>query len=287
MSFHQEPAVYADLVSLNVKNLKNSIEFYTKVIGFKVVNETEQEANLSADGKTTILQLRKADHDRTNNRYTGLYHFALLLPSREDLALITMHLASNRVPLGSADHHVSEALYLEDIDGNGIEIYVDRDADKWIWNGSNVHMVTERLDAEDLLKDQPDPKDFTGLPADTIMGHVHLHVNNIEEAEKFYIDGLGFQVVSKFSDQALFMSTESYHHHVAANVWNGTSASSPKDGTVGLNYYRLVFPNKETLDQTVLRLNELSYETKDMGAYIGVIDPAGNHIHLVSQNAQN
>ena len=115
MSFHQEPAVYADLVSLNVKNLKNSIEFYTKVIGFKVVNETEQEANLSADGKTTILQLRKADHDRTNNRYTGLYHLALLLPSREDLALITMHLASNRVPLGSADHHVSEALYLEDI----------------------------------------------------------------------------------------------------------------------------------------------------------------------------
>src|SRR5699024_5859717 len=198
-----------------------------------------------------------------------------------------MYLASNPVPLGSADHHVSEALYLEDIDGNGIEIYVDRDADKWIWNGSNVHMVTERLDAEDLLKDQPDPKDFTGLPVDTIMGHVHLHVNNIEDAEKFYIAGLGLQVVSKFSGQALFMSTEGYHHHIAANVWNGTSASAPKDGTVGLNYYRLVFPNKETLDQTVLRLHELSFETKDMGAYIEVIDPAGNHIHLVSQNAQN
>src|SRR5699024_5420901 len=152
---------------------------------------------------------------------------------------------------------------------------------------SNVHMVTERLDAEDLLKDQPDPKDFTGLPADTIMGHVHLHVNNIEEAEKFYIDGLGFQVVIKFSGQALFMSTESYHHHVAANVWNGTSASSPKDDTVGLYYYRLVFSYKVTLDQTVLSLNELSFYIRDMCDYIVIIYPSCNHIHLVSQYVQN
>ncbi|QQD85140.1 VOC family protein [Jeotgalicoccus sp. ATCC 8456] len=287
MEFHKNNAIYTNTVSLNVKDLEKSTDFYTNIIGFKVLSKTETSVDFTVDGKHTLLRINLAESDRPNHRTSGLYHFALLLPKREDLALITMHLASKRVPLGSADHHVSEALYLEDIDGNGIEIYIDRDPDQWIWNDGQVHMVTERLNAEDLLKNQPNPNDFKGLPEGTIMGHVHFHVGNLVKGEEFYTEGLGLNVALRFGGQALFMSSENYHHHIAINVWNGVGAPASEKGTVGLDYFDLIYPSQDVLDSAVSRLTELGYQVEVNDSFVDAVDPSGTHVHLVTQNSHS
>lgn len=287
MPFHSKNATYVETVSLNIKDLNRSIDFYTKMIGLTVKSQDDNRAELTADGENVLVILNQVDKERTHRRASGLYHFALLLPSRDDLALVTMHLAANRVPLGSADHHVSEALYLNDPDDNGIEIYVDRDPEQWIWNDGEVHMVTEALNAEDLLKDRPDPSDFKGLPKDTIMGHIHLHVNDLQKNGEFYTEGLGMEIILNFGGQALFMATEKYHHHIAANVWNGLGAPTPEKGSVGLDYYTLIYPSDDALNEAVSRLTALGYTVEKHAGYVLTKDPSGSHIRMQTQNIHN
>lgn len=287
MTFHSGKATYVETVSLNIKDLNRSLEFYTKTIGFSVLKQDETYAELTADGDNVLLILNQVDKERTHPRSAGLYHFALLLPERADLALMTMHLASKRIPLGSADHHVSEALYLDDPDGNGIEIYIDRAPEHWIWNNGQVHMVTEQLNAEDLLKDRPDPADFKGLPKDTVMGHVHLHVSELQKTDEFYTEGLGFEVILNFGGQALFMATEKYHHHIAANVWNGLGAPAPEKGSIGLDYYTVIYPSQEALNEAVSRLTALGFTTEKEDGYTLTLDPSGNHIRMQTHKSHN
>lgn len=287
MTFHNKNATYVETVSLNIKDLNRSLDFYTNTIGFTIKEQDGTRAELTADGENVLLILNQVDKERTHPRAAGLYHFALLLPTREDLALITMHLAAKRIPLGSADHHVSEALYLDDPDGNGIEIYIDREPEQWIWNDGQVHMVTDPLNAEDLLKNRPDPADFKGLPKDTIMGHVHLHVSELQKTDEFYTEGLGFEVILNFGGQALFMATEKYHHHIAANVWNGLGAPTPEKGSIGLDYYTVIYPSDKALNEAVSRLTALGFHTEKEGNYIQTLDPSGNHIRLQTHNSHN
>lgn len=285
MTFHSGNATFVETVSLNIKDLHQSIEYYTDIIGFKVLKQEDKYAELTADGTTPLLILNEVEKDRTHARAAGLYHFALLLPTREDLALITTHLASKRVPLGSADHHVSEALYLEDPDGNGIEIYRDRAPEDWIWNDGQVHMVTEAINAEDLLKDRPNPADFKGLPEGTVMGHVHLHVSELQKTDEFYTEGLGFEVILNFGGQALFMGSQKYHHHIAINIWNGLGAPAHEEGSVGLDYYTVVYPNDEEMAQAVERLTKLGFMNEQKDGYVLTIDPSGNHIRMQTQKS--
>ncbi len=287
MTFHSGKATYVETVSLNIKDLNRSLEFYTKTIGFSVLKQDETYAELTADGDNVLLILNQVDKERTHPRSAGLYHFALLLPERADLALMTMHLASKRIPLGSADHHVSEALYLDDPDGNGIEIYIDRAPEHWIWNNGQVHMVTEQLNAEDLLKDRPDPADFKGLPKDTVMGHVHLHVSELQKTDEFYIEGLGFEVILNFGGQALFMGSEKYHHHIAANIWNGLGAPASEKGSIGLDYFTVVYPTAEAMNLAADRLFALGFTANKEDGYISTQDPSGNHIRMQTQNRHN
>ena len=287
MAFHNKNATYVETVSLNIKDLNRSIDFYTKIIGLSVKEQNSTHAELTADGENVLLVLNQVDKERTHRRASGLYHFALLLPTREDLALITMHLAANRIPLGSADHHVSEALYLDDPDGNGIEIYIDREPEHWIWNDGQVHMVTEPLNAEDLLKDRPDPSNFKGLPKDTIMGHIHLHVNDLQKNDEFYTEGLGFEVILNFGGQALFMATEKYHHHIAANIWNGLGAPAPEKGSIGLDYYTVIYPSNEALNKAVSRLTELGFTAEQEEGYVLTADPSGSHIRMQTHKSHN
>lgn len=283
MSFHQPPVTFVSQVNLKVQSLERSLAFYQEVIGFKVYEKTATSAQLSADGKTVLLSIEEpSDVIPKQGRTTGLYHYALLLPDRTDLAKILKHFLQIRYPLqGASDHLVSEALYLADPDGNGIEIYIDRPASKWDWNGGQVVMATEALDAENLLAEDIGGT-WNGLPTGTVMGHIHLHVAELTRTEEFYTKGLGFEVVSRYGPQALFISSGKYHHHIGLNTWNGAGAPKPSANSVGLESYTLVFGDEVELKDTVYRLKEIGAAVKEeKGIYI-TEDPSGNRIKLVT-----
>ncbi|OES46681.1 VOC family protein [Domibacillus iocasae] len=273
--FHEKPNTFVGEVNINVTDLARSIDFYTNVIGLKILNESKQQAVLTANGKTALVTLEQPDGVMPKQgRTAGLYHFAILLPERKDLAAFLRHLLQTGQRFGAADHYVSEAIYIDDPDGNGIEIYRDRPSSEWTWNDGLVDMATVQLDGDSILSESEE--EFTGLPAGTVMGHIHLHVSNIPEAENFYIKGLGFQVVSHYP-QAIFTSTGGYHHHIALNTWQGVGAPRRPENSVGLNWYTLVFPSEEAREEAVARLKGIGAAVND---YV-TEDPSGNQIQLI------
>lgn len=285
MSFHKKPATYVSHVHLNVQNLDRALHFYREVIGFSVLSQKGNMAELTADGKHALVTLEQPeDAVPKPRRTTGLYHFALLLPTREHLAQIVLHLAERDIPLGSADHLVSEALYLHDPDGNGIEIYRDRDPSEWEWQNREVSMTVDPLDFRDLL-DGVRRQPWDGLPPETIMGHIHLHVARLDEAETFYADGLGFEVVNRYGGHALFVSTGNYHHHIGLNVWNGIGAPAPPENSVGLHEYTIVFPDAEARGKAVDRIRALGAVVTETDGLMRTADPSGNRIVLVVEQA--
>lgn len=276
--FHEKPNVYVSEVSIKVKNLENALTFYQNIIGFKVLEKSAGKAILTTNGKTPLLTLEQpADVIPKPDRSAGLYHFAILLPSRTDLSVFLRHLLETGYPLGAADHYVSEALYLNDPDGNGIEVYRDRPSDEWTWNNGLVDMATEQLDANGILAESD--AEWTGLPEDTLMGHIHLHVNDLKKADEFYTKGLGFQVVSYYP-QAVFLSTGGYHHHIAINTWQGAGAPTPPKNSVGLNWYTLVYPDDAAREKVIKQLQQVGAEISKEANYYVTTDPAGNQIRF-------
>jgi len=280
MNFHQSPNMFVQHVHLKVKDIHRSLSFYEHIIGFKTLSHQGSLATLTADGKNPLLTIEQLKEvEEKTERTAGMYHFALLLPSRADLARILYHLIQTGQQLGAADHHVSEALYLSDPDGNGIEAYVDRPAESWVWNDEKVYMTTEELEADDLLAERHNTK-WTGLPTDTIMGHIHLHVADLKQTEEFYTKGLGFKSVNRYGRQALFVSSGNYHHHIGLNTWNGEGVPKPKVNQVGMKYFTLVCPDELKRESTLKQLKEINaYVYKEDGKYF-VEDPSGNIIHL-------
>ncbi|MBM7654364.1 VOC family protein [Neobacillus cucumis] len=276
--FHQEPNIYVGEVNIKVKNLENSITFYQNIIGFQILEKSERKGVLTADGKTPLVTLEQpADVIPKQGRTSGLYHFAILLPSRADLGGFLRHIIQTGYPLGAADHYVSEALYLEDPDGNGIEVYRDRPSSEWTWKNDLVNMATEQLDAEGILASSV--AEWDGLPPGTIMGHIHLHVGDLEKAKEFYTKGLGFDVVSYYP-QAVFLSSGGYHHHVAINTWQGAGAPTPPKNSVGLKWYTLVFPSEGAREKVIEQLKLLGAPISKEGNDYVTSDPAGNLIYL-------
>lgn len=281
MNFHKAPVNNVSEVTVNVSNIEKSLDFYQEIMGFKVNSQIGNEAELSADGKTTLLRLVKPSNPMNQHRTSGLYHFAVLLPKRSDLAAFIKHLSTKDVRLGASDHAVSEALYLDDPDGNGIEVYRDRYPEEWVWDNDEIHMVTEPLNIEEILKtDTGEP--FNGLPEDTVMGHLHLHVANIEEAVHFYSEGLGLDIVSRSGPQAAFLSFDKYHHHIGINVWNGVGAPRPDKNNTGLNYYVMKYHTESAVEKTVENLKELGYEVEETPEGYFSEDPSGNKV-LISE----
>lgn len=279
MTFHQAPQVFPDFVALKVTNLERSLQFYQKVIGLKVLEQTKNKAILTADGKTGLVSLEQpANVLPKKGRTTGLYHFALLLPRRSDLADVLEHFIRLNIPLGAADHLVSEALYLSDPDGNGIELYADRPAHTWNWSNDEIVMGTEALDMAGLLK-ETSGKRWQGLPSETVMGHIHLHVASLTEAEEFYTKGLGFNIVLRYG-QATFMSTGGYHHHLAINTWAGLGAPPPEEHSAGMKYYTLIYPGKKEREEVVRRLKGLGAPVVEQESSIYTEDPSGNRMYL-------
>lgn len=281
MEFHQSPHTFVDRVDLKVSNLERSLEFYRDMIGFQILKQEDRKAILTADGKKPLLIIEQPEGvTPKQGRTTGLYHFALLLPNRSELASVLQHFIQVGYPLqGASDHLVSEALYLADPDGNGIEIYADRPASTWDWKDGEVVMSTEPLDVRGLLAEGRG-KQWTGLPANTLMGHIHLHVSELHKTKEFYCDGLGFDVVTKYGNQALFISTGGYHHHIGLNTWNGVGAPKPSEKSVGLKWFTLVFPNEEARNKIVDQLQRIGATVEIENDSYFTEDPSGNRIKL-------
>lgn len=279
MHFHEKPNTYVTNVEIKVSDLQRSLAFYQDVIGFKVLQQESHKATLTADGKTALLTIVQPETVEEKTRFTtGLYHFALLLPSRHDLANVISHFHKNGVYFGASDHDVSEALYLSDPDKNGIEIYADRPEDKWTWHSNQVHMVTEPLNIQSILAEGNDT--WSGLPTGTVMGHIHLSVSNLTEAEEFYTKGLGFDIVTRYGTQALFISTGRYHHHIGLNTWYSENAPKLGEHQVGLNTFSLRLDNEQQVATMKENLRAIDAPVTDIAGGFQTEDPAGNKILL-------
>ncbi len=279
-NFHEKPNRFIKEVTIKVLDMDRSVDFYTKFIGLSVLAEKTAEVVLTADGKIPLLRIiQPTDVIPKQGRTTGLYHFALLLPSREDLSGFLNHLIALNYPFGSADHIVSEAIYIDDPDGNGIEIYYDRYAEDWQWHVDQVEMATLPLKIEELIG--LSRKKWGKIPKDTIMGHIHLHVKDLEETVKFYTEGLGYDIVARYPG-AVFLSTGQYHHHIGMNIWNGVGAVKPEDNSVGMDNFVVDIEGEEVRSKLVEKLRELSDRIeifRDGDDFI-VHDPSGNKILL-------
>jgi catechol 2,3-dioxygenase len=281
MGFHSKPNTFVGHVKIKVENFERSLKFYQEVIGFKILEQTKTTAKFTTDGKTSVLSIEQPDNViRKQGKTAGLYHFALLLPERSDLANIVFHFIDKGVRIGSSDHLVSEALYLSDPDGNGIEIYIDRNPSVWNWNKGEVAMTVDPLNFEDLLSTGKQDEPWKGLPAGTVMGHIHLHVSELKKTEEFYTKGLGFEVVNRYGSQALFISIGKYHHHIGLNTWNGVGAPPPPVNSVGLESFTLILPNEEARDHVVDNLKKIGASVTEENGSFFTSDPSGNLIHL-------
>ena len=233
-------------VTLNVKDLESQTAFYHQLLGLEIVSQSEGEAVLGA-GDKALVKLIKTD-DTSNPKQTyGLYHMALLLPSREDLANVFKHLLDLKIPLvGGADHGYSEAIYLEDLEGNGIELYRDKPVTEWDIRGDGrIIGVTEELSAQAIYELGKELDPFI-IASGTRMGHVHLSVKNSREASSFYQESLGLE--DKFTiPHASWIASGDYHHHLAVNEWGGKNLARREKGLIGLAYYVVEVVNKEFL----------------------------------------
>ncbi len=268
-------------VELQVSNLEQSLAFYKELIGFQVLERDEETAKLSTDGLVPHLVLKEEEiYVERPIGTTGLYHFAIVVPTRQDLALSTKHLVDSGYPVqGASDHQYSEAVYLADPDNNGIEIYVDREPNQWIRDKNGGYVgATEPLDGESLFAEIKGST-WTGLASDTRIGHIHLQISDIEESERFYVEALGLDIVAK-DTHMLFVSKDAYHHHIGMNIWAGKGLPTPPENALGLKYFTLHF-TKEEYNSAKANLDHLKYNYMEDNQTIIVDDPSGNRIKIL------
>ena len=279
-----DPATQVGLLSLTVADLDRSITFYTEVFGFALLVREGANATLGAGGVPILLLSEyPGAHPWPQDRYgyTGLYHFAVLVPSRADLGRWLRHWLELGMPLpGQGDHLVSEALYLSDPDSNGIEIYRDRPRDEWQWSNGQVRMAADPVDIRGVLADgdrasQP----WEGLPAGTRLVHMHLQVGDIEQARAFYCGVLGFDLVAEMPT-ALFVSAGGYHHHIGMNTWHSRGAGPAPEGTAGLRFYTIDFATEGARAAVLARLTAANIAYTQRGDVVVVRDPFSNTIAL-------
>lgn len=269
------PETTIGAVELTVGDLERSLAFYRDALGLRTLAREPGRASLGTDG-ATLLSLVEEPGARPAPGATGLFHFALLVPERADLARWLAHAARERVPLqGLSDHFVSEAIYLADPDGHGIEVYADRPRERW--QGQVERMTTVPLDVQDLLGELADPatEPFAGPAAGTRMGHVHLQVASIPDAVRFYRDVLGFDLMTTYGSQAAFLSAGGYHHHVGVNTWSSAGGAPPPRGAAALRHATIVLPDAAERDRVAARVADAGGEPAEHEGGLLVRDPSG------------
>lgn len=270
-------------VRLSVADLGRSVRYYTESIGLRLLSQSGSEARLGA-GDEPLVVLVEEPGARPAAGYAGLYHFALLVPERRDLARWLAHGARDRIGLaGAADHFVSEALYLSDPDEHGIEIYWDRPRSHWEGQVAK-RLTTLPLDVQGLIGELDDPRQdvFDGLPEATVMGHVHLRVSAIPETIHFYRDVLGFELMGSLGPRAAFLSAGGYHHHIGANTWESAGAAAAPAGTARLLHATFVVPDEAERDRLLGHVEEAGQARFSIDGIPAVSDPSGNAIRLTA-----
>jgi len=251
-------------VHLIVADLEASLGFYQDLLGFRPAERTNGRVTFSATGSLPAHLILSAKTGARRRRTAGLYHFAIVLPTRGDLSRALRHLIETRVPIeGASDHGVSEALYLHDPEGNGIEIYADRPRVRWPVRGGTLTMGTTALDVEDLLAQDAGP--WEGMPEGTRIGHVHLHVADLARAEQFYAGVLGFDVTVRGYPGALFLSAGGYHHHIGLNTWAGTGIAPRDQEDAGLRYFTIFLPDRASTVTALERIRVAGAALEEAG----------------------
>lgn len=272
-------------VRLVVSDISRSVDYYTQVLGFIATREQDIVVLSSADG-TGLIELREQRGVRPVPRRgrIGLYHFAILLPDRGSLGRFVGHLGRLGVYVGSADHLVSEALYLTDPDGLGIEVYADRPRTEWRTNGREIAMATEPLDLPALLRSGGD-EPWSEMPPGTTIGHVHFHVPTLSEAENFFHHALGFDKVVWSYPGALFFSAGGYHHHVGTNTWAG-AAPLATDGDARLLEWELRVPTADAVASVAASVAGAGYPVTVDGKDSVISDPSGIKVRVTTEGSK-
>jgi catechol 2,3-dioxygenase len=277
-TFASRTPLHIGTVGLKARDLDKLTDFYRDAIGLPVLARDAKRARLGAGG-VTLLELEHAPDAKPDDpRSAGLFHTAFLQPTRGDLARWLVHAAQNRVALtGASDHAVSEAIYLDDPEGNGIEVYRDRLPEEWRWNGNRIHMTTERLDLDNLAADAG-AAPYAAAPEGLRIGHVHLRVGDIERAQQFYSGTVGLDVTSG-RHGALFMSSGRYHHHVGSNIWQSAGAGPRDDDRAGLAWFTME-ADPATLAAVREHLKRADIPAQDMEGGLEARDPWGTRVRF-------
>ncbi|MEZ2223853.1 VOC family protein [Rhizobium sp. RCC_161_2] len=279
---HRRP-MFIKAAGLLVHNLEGMILFYQQVIGLKIMNRYQGGALLGIGGAGLIELVRTTRAASSPPTATaGLYHLAFVMPTRRDLARWIVHAARNHFQVsGLADHRVTESVYLNDPEGNGIEVYAERPVDQWHWSGDQVDMGVFDLDVGDLLKlTDREKDDYSNAPDAMRIGHIHLKVGELTAAETFYAGLVGLDVTRR-APGVVFMSSGKYHHHVAANVWESQGAGKRDEGELGLAWFEIAVTDPSLLKEQKRRLRTADIALKTFSNGLEVADPWGNLVRLI------
>lgn len=279
MSYRLPDALRLGPVRLQVTDLPQSLAFYEQVLGMRVLARTDAEVSLGVQGDARVLVVlveKRGAMPHPGRGRTGLFHFAILLPDRPSLGRFVKHLAALGVRAGAGDHLVSEAFYLSDPDGLGIEVYADRPRDTWTMEAGELKMATDPVDVAGVVA-SAGATTWSGMPAGTVMGHVHLHVGDIDRAGAFYADALGFDRVVRRYPGALFMSAGGYHHHLGTNTWAGPLARAAEPHEAQLLEWTIELPSAQDVDAVAQALAQqgVAVTRANGGSELVVRDPWG------------
>ena len=280
-NFELSPHAEVGAVTLRVQNIDRMGAFYDAVMGFNPVEKREDMVEMTVpDGKPLVQLVSDPGAEQKPVGTAGLYHFAVLLPERQALALVLQRLIDRRYPLqGAADHFVSEAVYLADPEGNGIEVYADRSSEVWQDADGGLRMGTVALDVDDLLSEIEGNQDRSDdLPDGTKLGHIHLHVAELESSVQFYRDVLGFDLMMRYGGSAAFLSVGGYHHHIGLNTWAGVGAPPKPPGSTGLVEFTVELPEIEDLDRLAASAQSASIDYERQDGLLSLMDPSENRI---------
>jgi catechol 2,3-dioxygenase len=281
-TFASRTPLHIGSLALNVRDLDRMAGYYRDMLGLDVIDRGATNVALGAGGVPFLELEHRPDMKPDDDRQAGLYHTAFLMPTRADLARWILHAARTQVPItGASDHTVSEAFYLDDPEGNGVEVYADRNPDGWVWTGELVKITTDPLDIEDIVREAGPNASYDGAPAGLRIGHVHLRVGDVPAAERFYRDGVGLAVTRGGRNGASFMSSGRYHHHLAGNVWHSQGAGKRDPDRVGLAWFSFEANDAPDVDAMRERLQAAGAPVTDMADGFETADPWGTRVRVV------
>lgn len=280
--FASKTPIRVGAAALKVRDVERVTSYYRDVIGLSVLARGAASVTLGTSEGALLTLEPRPDAALEPPTSAGLFHIAFLMPSRRDLARWLVHVARDRTPLtGFADHSVSEAVYLNDPEGNGIEVYADRPAEGWRWDNGRIVMGTHRLDVDDILSlTDTSASDYIRAPEGLRIGHIHLRVGDVDAGDRFYRDLLGLAPTSR-RDTASFLSSGGYHHHLALNTWNSAGAGRRDDGSTGLAWFSLMTEKPELMAAQADRFAAAGIATTPLSGGFESLDPWGTRVRLL------